>query len=219
MNFSEVFKQATGYEPFEYQRELAHSSELPSLLEVPTGMGKTAAAILCWLWRRQYAEYKIRAVTPRRLVYCLPMRVLVEQTRDCAVAWLYNLVQLSGVAQFEEAGGERKLKTYDPWPGDAIPIKFVFMSSWAVMLIKIGICTPNGTPYSSVRRTCFFPVPSIAAMHSAASAGRFSSVYSTMTAYGSWMRCNSWAMDSAPRRNSRLFAVSLRPPLRFVRSG
>jgi hypothetical protein len=43
------------------------------------GLGKTAAAILAWLWRRRFATEQVRAQTPRRLVYCLPMRVLVEQ--------------------------------------------------------------------------------------------------------------------------------------------
>ncbi len=31
--------------------------------------------------------------TPRRLVYCLPMRVLVEQTRDNAIGWLESLTR------------------------------------------------------------------------------------------------------------------------------
>ncbi|HPR52851.1 MAG TPA: hypothetical protein PLU81_13745 [Deltaproteobacteria bacterium] len=43
MNFDEMFKRATGNDPFHYQREMAESEEIPSLLEVPTGMGKTAA--------------------------------------------------------------------------------------------------------------------------------------------------------------------------------
>jgi hypothetical protein len=46
-----------------------------------------AGTILGWLWQRQ----KRPATTPRRLVYCLPMRTLVEQTRDCATGWLNKL--------------------------------------------------------------------------------------------------------------------------------
>lgn len=69
------------YEPFSYQRHLAESGEpLPSLLEVPTGAGKTAAVIGAWLWRRLHNPSSIG----RRLVYCLPMRTLVEQTRGVA---------------------------------------------------------------------------------------------------------------------------------------
>ena len=118
--FKEMFKKATNKHqtPFHYQTMLAECRNFPSLLEVPTGMGKTAAAILGWIWRRRYAPPAIRAATPRRLVYCLPMRVLVEQTRDCAVTWLYNLGILGGIAEFEEKDGNIKLKDYDSWAGD-----------------------------------------------------------------------------------------------------
>jgi CRISPR-associated endonuclease/helicase Cas3 len=80
-DFETFFRQAARCTPFPYQRRLADpAGDLPELLQVPTGTGKTAAAVLSWLWRRE----KRPAETPRRLVYCLPMRVLVEQTRTCA---------------------------------------------------------------------------------------------------------------------------------------
>lgn len=123
MEFRKMFEIATGFEPFYYQEQMAGEADLPSLLEVPTGMGKTAAAILSWVWRRQYASPEISAKTPRRLVYCLPMRVLVEQTRDCAITWLNNLGFLGGVAEFEDSGGKQRLKDYDPWAGKDDPTK------------------------------------------------------------------------------------------------
>jgi CRISPR-associated endonuclease/helicase Cas3 len=65
---------------------------MPSLLDVPTGLGKTAAAVLSWLWRRRFEpEQAVRNATPSRLVYCLPMRVLVEQTYRDSKKWLQNL--------------------------------------------------------------------------------------------------------------------------------
>ncbi|MGH8587833.1 MAG: DEAD/DEAH box helicase, partial [Gammaproteobacteria bacterium] len=103
LKFDDWFDRATGGRgrtPFPYQRALAECNALPELLEVPTGTGKTAAAILAWLWRRRTRPKE----TPRRLVYCLPMRVLVEQTRGCAVRWLSNLGLLAGEATF---AGER----------------------------------------------------------------------------------------------------------------
>lgn len=118
MNYTEMFEQATGYAPFHYQEEMARGQNFPSMLEVPTGMGKTAAAILGWLWRRRYAGEEIRAATPRRLVYCLPMRVLVEQTQACAVSWLHNLGLLGGKAEFDKTDDKTTLKDYDPWTGD-----------------------------------------------------------------------------------------------------
>ncbi len=106
-SFQQLFEQATGFAPYPYQVRMATGSELPSRMSVPTGIGKTAAAVLGWLWRRRYATPDIRNSTPRRLVYCLPMRVLVEQTRDCTVRWLQNLDLL--------AGGLSQNGIYDPW--------------------------------------------------------------------------------------------------------
>lgn len=89
--FFELFKRATGNEPFPYQWRLASADPLPVLLDVPTGAGKTAAAVLGWVWRRRLAGKEVRARTSRRLVYCLPMRVLVEQTYDNTCNWLRAL--------------------------------------------------------------------------------------------------------------------------------
>lgn len=94
--FAELFTEATGNPPFHFQGEFAQT--LPSLIRVPTGAGKTAMAVLGWLWRRQFAGTASREATPRRLVYCLPMRVLVEQTRDNAKAWLGKLNLLDETA-------------------------------------------------------------------------------------------------------------------------
>lgn len=96
MTFEEFFKEATERAPFPYQVDLATSRHLPDLLQAPTGAGKTASAVLGWLWRRRFAEEPVRSATPRRLVYCLPMRVLVEQTRDNAEIWLKRLGLAAG---------------------------------------------------------------------------------------------------------------------------
>lgn len=77
--FEEFFRLATGNAPYEYQRLLAEST--PSVLEVPTGCGKTQGLLASWLHRRL-----IGGDAPRRLVYALPMRALVEQTRDVATS-------------------------------------------------------------------------------------------------------------------------------------
>jgi CRISPR-associated endonuclease/helicase Cas3 len=101
MSYTDFFKRATrteerpdGLKPFPYQCRLAEKP-WPELLDVPTGMGKTAAVALAWLWKRGWREGGREASpdagTPRRLVYCLPMRVLVEQTERNACRWLENL--------------------------------------------------------------------------------------------------------------------------------
>ena len=85
--FASWFHKATGEEgPFPYQETLATAPELPDQLAAPTGAGKTAL-VLAWLWRRRWTP----ATTPRRLVYCLPTRVLVEQTFGEITDWLKKL--------------------------------------------------------------------------------------------------------------------------------
>jgi CRISPR-associated endonuclease/helicase Cas3 len=99
-SFGEFFKRATGNDPFPFQRRFAEEGEVPQLVDVPTGLGKTAMATLGWLWRRRLADKEVRNATPRRLIYCLPMRVLVEQTRDNALLWLRNLELLANPTDF-----------------------------------------------------------------------------------------------------------------------
>src|SRR5260370_19028408 len=101
--FSQMFSAATGQAQFPFQSEFAESHELYELVNAPTGSGKTATAILGWLWRRHS-----NPITPRRLIYCLPMRVLVEQTRDEAHKWLSNIGLSKAVGIHVLMGGEEK---------------------------------------------------------------------------------------------------------------
>ena len=79
MNYDEFFRHATdGLTPYPWQEEVARNG-LPEVLSVPTGLGKTEGAALAWAYRLLRME---GTGEPRHLVYCLPMRVLVEQTRD-----------------------------------------------------------------------------------------------------------------------------------------
>lgn len=56
VEFKEFFRQATGIKegPFPYQERLATGEEMPTLVDVSTGAGKTAAVVLAWLWKRRY---------------------------------------------------------------------------------------------------------------------------------------------------------------------
>ncbi|MEX1028246.1 MAG: CRISPR-associated helicase Cas3' [Candidatus Paceibacterota bacterium] len=99
MLFPEFFKIATGgLEPYPYQQRFAERESPPELLSVPTGVGKTATCILGWLWRRCFSEIHQRS-TPRRLVICLPMRTLVEQTQDSCQGWINNLETAKSLAE------------------------------------------------------------------------------------------------------------------------
>ena len=86
-NYEEFFKQAFCKPPFAYQHRVATETEMPTLINAPTGAGKTAAILGAWLWRRLNNPQSVG----RRLVYCLPMRTLVEQTQDVAKKSLRNL--------------------------------------------------------------------------------------------------------------------------------
>ncbi len=59
----------------------------PQVLIAPTGAGKTAAVTLGWIAHRLRNPDR----TPRRLVWCLPMRTLVEQTTQLVRDWLEKL--------------------------------------------------------------------------------------------------------------------------------
>ena len=115
-SFEDFFRAATGCSPFLFQREFALAPSLAELVLVPTGLGKTAMAVVGWLWRSFVGHEELKADTPRRLVYCLPMRSLVEQTRDCALDWLERTDLLAGRVEREpEKGGQRgkvKADTY-----------------------------------------------------------------------------------------------------------
>ena len=52
-DFPAVFRAATGHEPRAYQERLAArfvAGDVPPVLDVPTGMGKTLAVLLAWLY-------------------------------------------------------------------------------------------------------------------------------------------------------------------------
>lgn len=93
MSLSDVYTTALGFPPYPYQRRLAES-DWPDVLEIPTGLGKTAAIFLAWMYKRSLKD----AGTPRRLVWCLPMRVLVEQTARLARQWGERLAEAGLVA-------------------------------------------------------------------------------------------------------------------------
>lgn len=78
--YSEWFHLITGQQAYPWQSRLAQDVECHNRpIRIPTGLGKTHGIFLAWLW------HSVQCCTPnwpRRLVWCLPMRTLVEQTAD-----------------------------------------------------------------------------------------------------------------------------------------
>ena len=86
VNISELYSVAFGRHPDPWQQRFATES-WPEVLIAPTGSGKTAGVTLGW------AAHRLRnpQATPRRLVWCLPMRTLVEQTAGAVRDWFGRL--------------------------------------------------------------------------------------------------------------------------------
>jgi CRISPR-associated endonuclease/helicase Cas3 len=102
--YSEFFEKATGFRPFAFQEKLADSLLETDILRVPTGAGKTASVIVSWLFNRIKNPDK----TPRRLIYCLPMRVLVEQTHAETEKFIKKLELTDKIGLSLWMGGERE---------------------------------------------------------------------------------------------------------------
>lgn len=105
MSYDEFFRSLTGHTPFDYQRRLALREDWPTLIDIPTGLGKTAAIVVAWLWKRRAQPEHC----PRRLIYCLPMRVLVEQTEASAREWCNRAASEVGatIPVYKLMGGDR----------------------------------------------------------------------------------------------------------------
>ena len=76
-DFGKRFKALTGHAPFGWQRRLFEKhfmpGNLPSALDLPTGLGKTSVMTIWYLARRAGAR------VPRRLVYVVDRRAVVDQ--------------------------------------------------------------------------------------------------------------------------------------------
>jgi len=65
--------------PRRWQEVLVAAEPRNRTIRIPTGFGKTLGLLATWLWHRVQLDDDR---WPRRLVWCLPMRVLVEQTQE-----------------------------------------------------------------------------------------------------------------------------------------
>lgn len=102
-NYNSFFVGLTTHiQPHSWQEELAVQDIGNRLIRIPTGFGKTQGVLAAWLWNR-IAQQDAR--WPRRLVWCLPMRVLVEQTcHECR-----EILQRAGILWDGTASHEEKI--------------------------------------------------------------------------------------------------------------
>lgn len=83
VHFGAWFTNVTGHAaPRDWQLDLGADAICRNLLlRIPTGLGKTEGVLTAWIYHRVGRDDDR---WPRRLVWCLPMRVLVEQTEQVA---------------------------------------------------------------------------------------------------------------------------------------
>jgi CRISPR-associated endonuclease/helicase Cas3 len=81
LDAASFFTRAAGFAPLPFQLSWLQTAAAPiRTLEAPTGLGKTLATLVGWLWDRQQHP----DLTPRRLVYQLPLRTLTDQiAQEC----------------------------------------------------------------------------------------------------------------------------------------
>ena len=87
MNFDQFFERLTNHpSPRQWQADLAMDNVARSrFIRRVTGDGKTEGVLAAWAWNAlANPDQAVRKRWPRRLVWCLPMRVLVEQTVEIA---------------------------------------------------------------------------------------------------------------------------------------
>lgn len=83
--YENFFQRVTGHPPHPWQVQLGqHNVVTDRLIRIPTGMGKTAGVLAAWAYNRLENPEANSATWPTRLVWCLPMRTLVEQTEAVA---------------------------------------------------------------------------------------------------------------------------------------
>lgn len=101
--FQAGFEALTGSPPFPWQRALfvrfvsEHTDNIPESCNLPTGLGKTSVVAI-WLLALVYRRDKM----PRRLVYVVNRRTVVDQTTDEVERLRENLSKLSPRAWFPE---------------------------------------------------------------------------------------------------------------------
>ncbi len=101
--FARLAGLAAGAAPHPWQAELGANALCQNrLIRVPTGMGKTFGVLAAWVWHRLIRNDDH---WPRRLIWCLPMRVLVEQVAAEIEAALHRLSDATAGVQVHQLLG------------------------------------------------------------------------------------------------------------------
>lgn len=100
MDFKEAFCRITGHAPYPWQDRLYSRlirGDVPDVLDIPTGLGKTSVVPI-WLIALSHASSADRPVrVPRRLIYIVDRRVIVDQASDALGEIMHAIGSSSGL--------------------------------------------------------------------------------------------------------------------------
>jgi CRISPR-associated endonuclease/helicase Cas3 len=86
MDFERLFTALTGHKPFPWQGRLYECfcrGEIPAVCYIPTGLGKTSVVAV---WLLALAGRRPGVQMPKRLVYVVNRRTIVDQSTEVVVA-------------------------------------------------------------------------------------------------------------------------------------
>jgi len=94
-SLDEAFRSLTGFSPMKWQRRLFErlvANDMPSACDIPTGLGKTSVLPL-WLLALLHQAETGNILLPRRLVYIVNRRTVVDQATETVERMRRRLVQ------------------------------------------------------------------------------------------------------------------------------
>ena len=94
------FHAIVGHDPYPWQRRFYAAlvrGAVPDAIDIPTGLGKTACVLLALLARLE------RPALPRRIVYVVDRRAIVDQTAEAVRAWTMRIAALPALARAFDA--------------------------------------------------------------------------------------------------------------------
>ena len=94
------FRDVAGHDPWPWQRRLLErlvAGDVPPAIEIPTGCGKTASVLLALLARLANPDL------PRRIVYIVDRRAIVDQTAATIRVWTDRMAALPALCRAFDA--------------------------------------------------------------------------------------------------------------------
>lgn len=120
--FDRAFEALTGSAPFGWQRRLFTDyflhGDIPAALDIPTGLGKTSVVVI-WLIALAHQAESGRVRLPRRLVYVVNRRTVVDQATDVAEGLREKIKNASTgalIAQIKDGLGKLSIDPSDDAP-------------------------------------------------------------------------------------------------------